>query len=146
MERAGSLSHFSRRKYLVPMRTPLLALMCSALILPACLVSRNTVNEPLDEALIAQMRPGETTAAQVVELLGAPTEVVQLGRRSAYRFDATTTKQAGLFLLVVGFLNADTRSDRLWAFFDEQHLLTHYGATLTAGDPEYALPWEDVYD
>jgi len=128
------------------MRTHLLALTCSALLLPACLVSRNTINEPLDAALFAQMRPGETTAGQVVELLGAPTEVVQLGRRSAYRFDASTTKQAGLFLFVVGFLNSDTRADRLWAFFDEQQVLTHYGATLAAGDPEYAMPWENVYD
>jgi hypothetical protein len=120
--------------------------MCSALILPACLISRNTINEPLDQASIAQLRPGETTAGQVVELLGAPTEVVQLGRRSAYRFDASTTKQAGLLLLVVGFLNSDTRSDRLWAFFDEQQVLTHYGATLAAGHPEYALPWQNVYD
>ena len=128
------------------MRTHLLAFLCSALLLPACLVSRHAINEPLDKTLYGQLVPGTTTSGQVVELLGAPTEVIQLGRRSAYRFDATTTKQAGLFLLVVGFLNSDTRSDRLWAFFDEEQVLTHYGATLAAGDPEYALPWENVYD
>ena len=127
------------------MRTLVLALL-AATLLPACLISRLAVNEPLDPAEIAQLRPGESKAADVIELLGAPTEVVQLGRRSAYRFDATTTKQAGLWLLVVGFYNADTRSDRLWAFFDENEVLTHFGATLTAGDAEYALPWANTYD
>ena len=129
------------------MRPPLIALLlCTALFLSGCLISRNTVNKPLNQADIAQLQPGTSTAGQVVELLGAPTEVVQLGRRSAYRFDATTTKQAGLFLLIVGFLNTDTRSDRLWAFFDTEGVLTHFGATLTADEPEYALPWEDVHD
>ena len=132
--------------YRVPMRTSFPALLCATLLLPGCLIGRNTVNEPLEQAAIEQLRPGESTAGQVVELLGAPTEVVQLGRRSAYRFDATTTKQAGVLLLIVGVFNTDTRQDRLWAFFDEQDVLTHFGATLSADDPEYALPWQNVYD
>ena len=117
-----------------------------ALLLPSCLLSRSTTNEPLRAKAIAALAPGETTAEEVVEALGAPTEVVQLGHRSAYRYDATTVKQAGLWVLLVGFLNTDTRSDRLWVFFDEQGVLTHHGATLSADDAQWALPWTDVHE
>ena len=119
--------------------------LCAIALLSACLRSRSTINEPLDSTRIAELRVGETTAAQVVELLGAPTEVVQLGRRSAYRYDYTAAKQNGLWLIVLLFLNTDTRSDRLWVFFDEENKLTHHGHTLSAADARWAMPWTDVH-
>jgi outer membrane protein assembly factor BamE (lipoprotein component of BamABCDE complex) len=124
---------------------PLAACLCALLVLAGCMRSRSTINEPLDATHIGELRPGETTAAQVVELLGAPTEVVQLGRRSAYRYDYTAAKQNGLWLIVILFLNTDTRSDRLWVFFDEENKLTHHGATLTAADARWAMPWTNVH-
>ena len=124
----------------------LLLLLCCFAVLPGCFISRSSVNEPLDGGQLAQLHPGTTTAAEVLEALGAPTEVVQLGRRTAYRFDAETSKRAGLWLLLVGFVNDDTRSDRVWVFFDENDVLTHVGATLHARDPQYAMPWQDVHD
>lgn len=110
-----------------------------------CAMARTHVNEPLEPGDIAKLQPG-MSAEDVVDLLGAPVDVVQLGRRSAYRYDFTSTKRAGLFLLVVLFYNEDTRSDRLWAFFDESGTLTHVGTTLQGDDNEYAMPWEDVHD
>jgi hypothetical protein len=93
---------------------------------------------------VGELRPGVTNSKQAVELLGAPTDVVQLGRRSAYRFDFKNRKRAGLFLILVNFLNDDTRSDRVWLFFDEDQRLTHYGATFSGDDAQYAMPWEDI--
>src|SRR5690606_17517603 len=72
--------------------------------------------------------------------------VVQLGERSAYRFDHEVTKAAALILLLVNLGATDTRSDRLWVFFDENGVLTHYGASLEAHRTQYALPWEDVHE
>jgi hypothetical protein len=69
--------------------------------------------------------PGETTAKDVVEALGAPNEVVQLGTRSAYRYDFTVEKTAGFTLIIITFLNDDTRADRAWLFFDKDDVLTH---------------------
>ena len=86
------------------------------------------------------------TAADVVATLGAPNEVIQLGLRSAYRFDHQKKKRAGLFALVLGFFNEDTREDRVWCFFDQNDVLTHVGSTLDADDTEYALPWSDIHD
>jgi len=122
------------------MRTPALLLVLT-LAAPGCFLSRRTTNEPLVPERIAQLVPGTTTARQAVELLGAPTEVVQLARRSAYRYDHTATKETGVFLLVLGLYNSDTRADRAWLFFDENEVLSHVATDLRASRVDYNLPW-----
>ena len=116
-------------------------LLLLALLTPGCFISRRTTNEPLAAEKIARLVPGTTTAKQTVELLGAPTEVVQLAKRSAYRFDHTATKETGVFLIVLGLFNSDTRADRAWVFFDENDVVTHVATDLRAGDVDYNLPW-----
>lgn len=123
---------------------PLLLLLCCAV--SGCAIARQETNEPLDAQAVAGLRPGTTTAREVVERLGAPTEVVQLGRRTAYRYDAAVTKSTGLILILFNMFGQDTRSDRLWVFFDERDVLTHYGASYATHRTQYALPWEDVHE
>ena len=84
--------------------------------------------------------PGQSTARDVVALLGAPSEVVQLGQRTAYRYDHTHEKQSALFLLVIAVRGVDAQQDRVWVFFDENLLLTHVGATYDAELSSYAVP------
>jgi outer membrane protein assembly factor BamE (lipoprotein component of BamABCDE complex) len=126
------------------MKQALLALLL--FLAPACAVARSTENEPLAPERLAKLTPGTSTAKDVVALLGAPADVVQLGKRSAYLYRYTATKRTGLWLVVVGLYNADTRSDRAWVFFDENQVLTHAGTTLAGDEVEYALPFEDVHD
>lgn len=111
-------------------------------------MGRITENEPLDPLSLGSLRPGVTTANEAVQLLGAPDDIVQLGKRSAYRYRYTSTKVAGLspIPLILIFYNVDSRSDRAWLFFDENQVLTHVGVTLEAEKNEYAMPWEDVHD
>lgn len=125
------------------LRTPLALLLT---LLPACGIVRQETNDPIDAAVVGSLQPGSTTAREVVERLGAPTEVVQLGRRTAYRYDATCTKGAGLILILFNMFAQDTRSDRVWVFFDENDVLTHCGATFAVHRTQYALPWEDVHE
>ncbi|MEO0650243.1 MAG: hypothetical protein AAFZ65_06160 [Planctomycetota bacterium] len=124
----------------MPLRPLLLALLCAPL-LGGCFLSRTYVNDPIDPETLATLRPGVSTAAEVVAALGAPTRVVELGNRSAYEFEHRKLKRTGLFLIIVGLLNEDTRADRVWVFFDDQDRLTHMGATLTAEEVNYSLPW-----
>lgn len=126
------------------MPRPLLALLLA--VLPACAIARQETNDPIDATVVKKLVPGTTTAREVVELLGAPTDVVQLGKRTAYRYDASITKSAGLFLLLFNMVGQDTRSDRVWVFFDEHDVLSHYGATFGVHRAQYALPWEDVHE
>jgi outer membrane protein assembly factor BamE (lipoprotein component of BamABCDE complex) len=130
--------------FAVMLRTFLLA--CSLALTAGCAIMRTETNDPIDAVVVNSLQPGVTTAREVVEKLGAPTEVVQLGRRTAYRYDASSTKGAGLFLIVFNMLAQDTRSDRVWVLFDEKDVLTHYGATFATHRTQYCLPWEDVHE
>jgi hypothetical protein len=124
---------------------PLLCTLFLVLLAPACFTSRTTVNAPIHGDVAASFVPGETTAKEVVEKLGAPAEVVQLGNRTAYRYDYTIEKRSGFTIIIVSFLNEDTRSDRVWLFFDAKDVLTHSGATLEARDARYAMPWQEIH-
>jgi outer membrane protein assembly factor BamE (lipoprotein component of BamABCDE complex) len=126
------------------MRTLVVA-AAAACLLSGCFISRDLVNEPLVREEIDALSVGTSTASDVAAKLGAPTEVVQLGKRSAWRYDFTTQKTAGFTLIVVTFLNTDLRSDRCWLFFDEQDVLRHVGTTLDADDTRYKMPWQKVH-
>ena len=115
------------------------------LFLTACFIGRSSKNEPISPTAIAQLVPGTTTALQVVESFGAPVDIVQLGRRSAYLFHHSVERNTGFLVIVVGLYNEDIRSDRLWVFFDEQGVLTHYGATLAADRARRAMPWTKIH-
>lgn len=121
-----------------------IAALALSLTATGCFVSRDLFNESLRKKPFDQLVPGTTTAAQVTELFGAPNEVIQLGTRSAYRYDSTVVKNAGFSIIVVTFINADSRSDRVWMFFDSKDVLTHYGKTLDARDTEHAMPWQEL--
>ena len=124
------------------MRTLVIA-AAAALLLTGCFMSRDRINEPLVKQNIDALEIGKSTATEVAVALGAPTEVVQLGRRSAWRYDFTTEKTAGFTLIVISFVNTDRRSDRCWLFFDEADVLRHVGTTLDADDTRYDMPWEE---
>ena len=111
------------------------------LILPGCFTTRKTINQQLSSEAAAQVAPG-TSAADVVELLGAPTDIVQLGHRSAYLYEFQQTKMTGLLAGVVGFMNSDTRSDRVWIFLGPGgDTVTHVGSSFDADKAENRMPW-----
>jgi hypothetical protein len=124
----------------------LLAALAALLVLPSCYVGRFNENEPLRIRDLAELQPHVTTAREVVERLGAPADVVQLGKRSAYLYLHRVEKNAGLWLLLVGLYGEDVRSDRVWLFFDESNVLSHVGVTLASHRARYTLPWLDVHD
>lgn len=117
-----------------------LLVVAAALLLPGCYLDRSTTNVPLEPAAVAQLTPGTSTADDVTRLLGAPVEVVQLGRRSAWRYEYVLTKRAGLFLVLFGTRGTDTQADRVWVFLDEQDRVSHVGSTFDSREAEYALP------
>ena len=113
------------------------------LILPGCFTTRKTINQQLSSEAAAQVAPG-TPAADVVELLGAPTDIVQLGHRSAYLYEFQQTKMTGLLAGVVGFMNSDTRSDRVWIFLGPGgDTVTHVGSSFDADKAENRMPWTE---
>ena len=120
-----------------PILRCLFVALCSA-PLTGCLLAETRVNEPIPAAAVEGLAPG-TTADEVVGLLGAPAEVVELGARTAYRFEFERSKQSGLFLLVLNFDARRTKSDRVWCFFDADDRLTHVAASFEAADVKHGL-------
>lgn len=121
-------------------------LLACVLSLQSCFIARHNHNEPIDPAHIQKLTPGRSTAKECVQVMGAPSEVVQLGKRFAYRYDHTIEKGAGTFLLIVVLFNEDARQDRVWLFFDENGVLSHMGSTFASKRTEYSMPWEDIHE
>ncbi|MEZ5964197.1 MAG: hypothetical protein R3F56_10165 [Planctomycetota bacterium] len=121
-------------------------LWAAPLLLASCFVSRDAVSEPLDHQIVARLQPGVTTAAEAVRLLGAPSHVVELHDRSAYYYEAKISKDAAFSIILLTFSNTDTRTDRLWLFFDASDRLTHVASTLGVHRARYAMPWSDLHD
>lgn len=105
-----------------------------------CFLSRSQANPALSPEVVSQIVPGRSTALDVTRLLGAPNDVVQLGRRSAWLYEHTVEKQAAAFLIVLGVRGVDTQADRVWVFFDDQDNVTNVGTMFQASEAEYDVP------
>jgi hypothetical protein len=122
--------------------------LCCLILLPlqSCFLSREAINQPLDHEVVGGIKIG-TMASEVVTRMGAPDEVVQLGRRTAYRYQFNLTKSATSWWGVLILSNADSRRDTAWFFFDENQRLTHVGSTFESHHTGFhAFPWSDIYD
>ncbi|MBL8860331.1 MAG: hypothetical protein JNL28_17610 [Planctomycetes bacterium] len=128
------------------MKVQTLAFLLLIPVFSSCFISRRTANEPLQEKRMETLQTGTSTAADVAATLGAPNEVVQLGKRMAWRYDFTNAKTAGFTILILTFINEDARADRAWLFFDENSVLQYAGSTLEAKHAGYAMPWQDIHD
>ncbi|MEQ8767739.1 MAG: outer membrane protein assembly factor BamE [Planctomycetota bacterium] len=123
-----------------------LLLICAA---PGCFVSRNTVDRPLDPEAIEEVKVGKTTKEQVVTLLGAPTDIIFSNkaldplRAFAYEYSYSVTKTSGLTLIVITFLNSDTKRDHVLVFFDDDGVVSAIGSRLNAEFASYGLPFGD---
>jgi hypothetical protein len=85
--------------------------------------------------------PGTTTAADVVELFGAPSNLVELSNGNAYIYERSVSKGTGIWLVILSFGNYETQYDRVVFFFNKENILTHYGLSMKAGDSSYGLPF-----
>ena len=126
------------------MKVSVAAFSIAVLLTPGCFMTRQTINEPLIAEKLAALKPG-ATAAEVAGTLGAPTEVIQLDKRMAWRYDFTQSKTAGVYLILLNLSNVDSRSDRAWVFFDSDNKLLYASNTFEAANAEWAMPWDDVH-
>ena len=121
-----------------------IALLSLLLVLPGCMSTRTTVNQRLSAEAAGQIGPG-TPTAEVVELLGAPTDIVQLGHRVAYLYEFEQSMMTGFLAVAVGFMNSDTRSDRIWIFLGPGGTeVTHVATSFDADKVQSGMPWSDL--
>jgi len=115
----------------------LILVLCSGCVV----LGKNTEFQPLDPGLLEPLVPGQSRAADVCKVLGAPSQVVELSNGNAYVYRRSVTKGTGVWLVLVSFVNGEEQHDRVVFFFDKNDLLTHYGVTLNAGKASYGFPF-----
>ena len=103
--------------------------------------AKNKDYHPFDASGLDKLIPGKSTAAQVTEILGAPSEIVKLSNGNAYTYRRSLSKGTGLWLLIVSFGNYDKHYDQVVIFFNKNNIMTHYGVTLDAHKAAYDLPF-----
>ena len=129
--------------------TPCLTLLAAmALVfLSGCFLSRAKVETPIDAEKVATIQIGQSTKEDVVRILGAPTDIIFSNRKLdplrvfAYEYTYTVSKNTGLTLIVVTFINSDTKRDHLLVFFDERGVVSAIGQSLDADKASYKLPF-----
>lgn len=115
------------------------------LLVTGCVAGRTSQGEPFLQKDLEQFEPGRTTAAEVTKVLGPPRQVVSLEPRTAYLYESSRSRIGGVVLIVANFFNVDQRYDRIWLFFDEKDVLTHYGAKFSSHRVRWAAPWRDLH-
>ncbi len=119
----------------------ILAVLLITTLLSGCIVlGKNKQFQPFDSTELDKLAPGQTKAAEVTEIFGAPSEVVELANGNAYVYKRTVTKGTVCWLVLVTFGNAEKQHDQLVFFFDLNDTLTHYGLSLDADKAKYGLP------
>ncbi len=112
------------------------------LLCTGCFVfGTNKDYHPFDPDALESIQPGITTATDISGLFGAPTSTVKLSNGNAYIYRRSVAKATLIWLVLLSFANYDTQVDQIVFFFDNNDLLTHYGASLNADKAEYGLPF-----
>ena len=101
----------------------------------------NKAYQPFDADQLASVQPGETTAKEITDMFGAPASIVEMSNGNAFIYQRTVSKGTFIWLILVSFGNYDNQTDQVVFFFDNQDLLTHYGASLNADKAGYGLPF-----
>jgi len=122
-------------------REPLFVLLLVFFLQSCAGWAKNKDYHPFDASGLDKLIPGKSTATQVTEMLGAPSEIVKLSNGNAYIYRRSLSKGTGLWLLIVSFGNYDKHYDQIVIFFDKKNTMTHYGVTLDAHKAAYGLPF-----
>jgi outer membrane protein assembly factor BamE (lipoprotein component of BamABCDE complex) len=77
---------------------------------------------------------GKTTRAEVLKLLGPPSQVIALDNESVLYYLFERSEGEGLILIVYNRMRIDTRYDRAIFFFDENDVLTDFSTRLYPAD------------
>lgn len=117
-------------------------LLIIVVLLSGCAVmGRGKDFRPFDEKALAQIKPGQTTAAEVTQLFGAPTQIVKLSNGNAYVYERSLSKATGLWLIVLTLANYDTQHDRIVFFINKNDVVTHYGSSFKTDTAAYGMPF-----
>lgn len=76
------------------------------------------------------MVKGTTTQTQILEMLGPPSQVINLGNQVVFYYLFEKTESKGAFLLLFNWKNKKVRYDRAIFFFNENGVLVDYAFSI----------------
>ncbi|MDD5169854.1 MAG: hypothetical protein PHN75_13610 [Syntrophales bacterium] len=119
-----------------------LGLLIVVMFLAGCaVIGRNKDFRPFEEKALIQVKPGQTTASEITNWFGPPSQVVKLSNGNAYIYSRSLSKATGVWLILVSFVNYDTRHDRVVFFINKNDVVTHYGSSFNANEAAYEMPF-----
>lgn len=101
----------------------------------------NKKYQPFESEALDAVKPGQTSAREILSRFGAPSEIVKLSNGNAYIYHRSVAKGTVIWLLIITLGNYDTQADQIVFFFDNTDVLTNYGVSLNARNAEYGLPF-----
>ncbi|MGH7288324.1 MAG: hypothetical protein ACREI8_09940 [Myxococcota bacterium] len=124
-----------------------LALVCSALVGAGCFSIQVVSGNQVPAARVGDIRPGETSKAQILDWFGAPEDytdpsglrrvlddgvvlpedVLALPYADVLVFETTHGRVKGVVLILFNWFDIHVVSDRLVVFFDDQDRVLYYG-------------------
>jgi hypothetical protein len=105
------------------------------------IIGRGKDFRPFDEQALTQIKPGQTTAAEVTKIFGAPSEIVKLSNGNAYVYERSVSKATGVWLIILTLANYDTQHDRIVFFINKDDVVTHYGSNFKTDTVAYGMPF-----
>jgi outer membrane protein assembly factor BamE (lipoprotein component of BamABCDE complex) len=125
-----------KQKYILALAA-LFLLVCSG-----CFVfGTNKDYHPFEAELLDSVEPGQTTAKDISSVFGAPTKIVKMSNGNAFIYQRSVAKATLIWLVLISFGNYDNQVDQVVFFFDNQDVLTHFGASMNADKAGYGLPF-----
>jgi outer membrane protein assembly factor BamE (lipoprotein component of BamABCDE complex) len=112
-------------------------------LLAGCYFGKTKDESPYDRSLVAKIEVGKTTKAQVLQLLGAPKQVIRLLESEAYMYTHTIQKDTGTYLIIFNMRRQDTQYDAITVIINRQDIVTAVGSRFAAEQSEYGFPFED---
>ncbi|MHC4472426.1 MAG: hypothetical protein ACYS99_15855 [Planctomycetota bacterium] len=113
------------------------------MLLPGCFVAKSVDDTRWDPQTVSKIKVGRSSRADVLNLLGPPTQVVELLDSDAYVYRHTIVKDTGLFLLIFSALREDRQMDAVTVIVDRAGKVQAVGSKYNAERAIHGMPWAD---
>ena len=117
-------------------RVPTLIVLFTALTLGGCVQfkARRGIEVAWQDQVVSGLTRGESTRADVLALLGPPSQVIALRDETVLYYLFEKAEGDGVILIVYNSIDIGTRYDRAIFFFDENDVLSDYSTKIHSHD------------
>ena len=105
-------------------------LLVAPLTVGCCVLGKNVEGQKIDASGLDKLAANKTTATEIGDIFGAPTQVVKLSNGNAYIYRRSVAKATAVWLLFVSMGRNDKQYEQIVFFVDNNDMLTHNAANI----------------